>query len=86
MLAQVADTLPDCPCGGRLSVDSHSKCRKCAAIIPNKRDPVERLDNPHMYLVDGALLVRDKRYHYEVCIGHGLNIGSDGHDMYSERD
>jgi len=69
LLDRLSSTLPECPCGGRFSVEAHLKCRKCRGDMPNNDSPVERLDNPHLLILDGSTLVRDTLYDYEVCIG-----------------
>jgi hypothetical protein len=68
LLDRIAATLPACPCGGRFAPGTNPKCRECRAPIPHQDDPVKRLTDPHVILVDGALLVRDRLYTYQVRI------------------
>ena len=68
LLDRVAATLPDCPCGGRFTPGANPKCCHCGEEIPHQNDPVERLGDPHMIVVDGACVFSDERGPYRVKI------------------
>ncbi len=68
LLAQVAATLPACPCGGHFAPGAGPKCRHCHAQIPLVADPVAYLHNPNMVVSDGATCFSDVRPPYQVRI------------------
>jgi endogenous inhibitor of DNA gyrase (YacG/DUF329 family) len=68
LLAQIAATLPDCPCGGHFTPTAGPKCNWCHHEIPLVRNPVQHLQNPNMVLLDGACLIREKGEPYQVRI------------------
>ena len=68
LVDQIAATLPDCPCGGRFRPGADPKCRGCGAPLPHQDDPVKRLHDPHMIVVDGACAFSDTREAYRVRI------------------
>jgi hypothetical protein len=69
LLDTIAGSLPDCPCGGHFKPGANPKCPHCNAEYAHQWDPVERLLVPHMILLDGACLVRDRLYSYQISIG-----------------
>lgn len=54
VLATIASTLPSCPCGGRFAPGANPKCPGCGAPFAHQNDPVTRLSDPHVILLDGA--------------------------------
>jgi hypothetical protein len=68
LLAQIAATLPECPCGGRFTPGAGPKCRHCHQEIPLVKDAVAYLQNPHMVVLDGAVSFSDYRPPYQVRI------------------
>ena len=54
VLATIASTLPSCPCGGRFVPGANPKCPRCGAAFTHQADPVKRLSDPHVILLDGA--------------------------------
>ncbi|RTQ53568.1 hypothetical protein EJV47_02165 [Hymenobacter gummosus] len=68
LLAQIAATLPYCPCGGRFTPGAGPKCGHCHQQIDLINDPVEYLRNPHMVVMDGACAFSDQRPPYQVRI------------------
>lgn len=78
LLHQIADTLPDCDCGGRFSANSGPNCKHCGEEIPAVADAVEYLHNPRMIIVDGASCYSDKRDAYKVKIVGGKNTEGKG--------
>ena len=68
LLDQIAATLPDCPCGGRFTPGANPKCSHCGEEVPHQSDPVTRLDDPHMIVIDGARVFSDRQEPYRVKI------------------
>ena len=68
LLAQVAATLPACPCGGRFAPGGGPRCGRCRAVVPLVADPVAYLHNPNMVVCDGAAAFSDCRPPYRVRI------------------
>ncbi|TPG64497.1 hypothetical protein [Hymenobacter nivis] len=68
LLAQIAATLPVCPCGGRFTPGAGPKCQHCRAEIPLVADAVAYLHNPNMVVLDGAVCFSDRRPPYWVRI------------------
>lgn len=68
LLAQLAATLPACPCGGRFTPGGGPKCSHCRQTIPLVADPVAYLHNPNMVVADGAACFSDVRPPYRVRI------------------
>ncbi|RAK64085.1 hypothetical protein [Hymenobacter edaphi] len=68
LLAQVAATLPECPCGGRFVPGAGPKCAQCRQDTDLVADPVAYLHNPHMVVLDGACVFSDRRGPYRVRI------------------
>lgn len=69
LLKYIVDTLPDCPCGGHFKADTNPKCPHCRADYSHHWDAVKRLTLGQMILIDGATLVRDDLYSYQISIG-----------------
>jgi hypothetical protein len=59
LLEAIAQTLPECSCGGRFVPGSNPKCPHCHREIAHQADPVSRLDDPYAILLEGALMVTD---------------------------
>lgn len=68
LLDQIAQTLPQCPCGGRFRPGANPKCRHCGNEMPHAADPVQRLHDPFMIAIDGACVFSDRREPYQVRI------------------
>ena len=68
LLAQIAATLPACPCGGRFAPGAGPKCGHCRQQFPLVANPVAYLHNPNMVLVDGAVRFSDVSPPYQVRI------------------
>lgn len=68
LLAQIAATLPDCPCGGHFTPTASPKCGNCHAEISLVQDPVQHLHNPNMVVLDGACVCNDEGARYQVRI------------------
>lgn len=71
LLRRIAGSLPHCPCGGRFSPGANPKCPFCRHEFKHGRDPVTRLDDPFLILVDGAVLFGDEddpRYPYQAKV------------------
>ena len=61
LLAQIEESLPDCPCGGHFRSGANPKCPHCHHEIAHKRNAVERLDDPYAIVLEGASLVTDEQ-------------------------
>lgn len=59
VLAEIARTLPACPCGGRFTPGANPKCSACRAEFAHQNDVVARLDDPQMIVVDEACVCGD---------------------------
>lgn len=59
LLKKVAASLPSCPCGGRFKPGANPKCPFCGAEFKHLQDPVARMDDPYLILVDEACLFGD---------------------------
>jgi len=68
LLAQIAATLPECPCGGRFTPGAGPKCGHCRHEIPLVANAVAYLHNPNMVLLDGAVRFSDHLPPYQVRI------------------
>jgi hypothetical protein len=69
ILDRIAEDLPICPCGGRFMPGTNPKCIHCSAEFAHQHDPVQRLHDPHMIVVDGACVFSDTKEPYKVVIG-----------------
>ncbi|MGR9099767.1 MAG: hypothetical protein ACU826_04295 [Gammaproteobacteria bacterium] len=69
LLETIAASLPQCPCGGRFKPGANPKCPHCRAEYVHRSAPVKRLEDPNLILLDGACLIRDRLYPYQVSIG-----------------
>ena len=68
ILNRIAQDLPTCPCGGRFMPGTNPKCNHCGAEFPHQSDPVTRLHDPHMIVVEGACVFSDTREPYKVIV------------------
>ncbi|HEV7278637.1 MAG TPA: hypothetical protein VGN57_00370 [Pirellulaceae bacterium] len=68
LLDEISGTLPECPCGGRFAPGGGPKCRRCGAEFENQDDPIRRLHDPFMFVVDGACVFSDGGKLYRVKI------------------
>lgn len=68
ILDQIAETLPNCTCGGRFAPKCGPKCMHCKSEIPVVADPIAYLHNPNLIVIDGACVFSDKREPYQVRI------------------
>jgi transposase-like protein len=72
LLNTILPTLPLCGCGGKFEANSNPKCPKCKSEFKHQGNAVNRLSDPHVILVDGASLYRDRLYSYKISIGSKL--------------
>lgn len=68
VLDRIAATLPECACGGRFKPGTNPKCPGCGFDFAHQDDPVTRLTDPHVILLDGACFFHDERKPYRVKI------------------
>jgi hypothetical protein len=68
LLDRIAATLPDCPCGGRFRPGASPKCHHCGREMLHQADPVRRLHDPYLIVVDGACVFSDQNEPYRVRI------------------
>ena len=59
LLNHIAETLPACPCGGHFMPGTNPKCPSCGFEFANSADPVSRLTDPQVILINGACLFGD---------------------------
>ena len=57
LVQEFAASLPACPCGGRFTPGANPKCRACGSELPHQSDPVTRLTDPFMIVLDGACVL-----------------------------
>jgi transposase-like protein len=58
-IAQIADSLPHCKCGGRFMPWAGPKCPKCKYEFKRDRQPSYELRNPNMILLEGAEMLTE---------------------------
>ena len=68
ILDRIAETLPNCACGGAFAPNCGPKCMHCNAQIPIVTDAVDYLHNPNMIVIHGACAFSDYRDPYQVRI------------------
>ena len=69
LLNRIAETLPACSCGGKFSPGSDPKCPSCGFEFANSVDPVSRLTDPNVILINGACFFGDpEREPFQVII------------------
>jgi len=68
LLDQIVADLPACSCGGHFSANTNPKCSHCGSDFPHQSDPVTRLHDPHMIVIDGACVFSDEKEPYKVKI------------------
>ncbi len=56
LLAELAESLPACPCGGRFRPGANPKCPTCEGDMKHRLDPLARLSDPFVVLLAGASL------------------------------
>jgi hypothetical protein len=68
ILDTIAATLPACPCGGQFRPGQWPKCPHCGTELAGTGDPVKRLQDPFVIVLDGACVFRDWAPPYRVRI------------------
>ena len=68
VLERIASTLPECECGGRFTPGANPKCPSCRFEFQHQSSPLERLSDPCMILLDGAVKYGDEGPEYRVRI------------------
>ena len=68
LLAEITQTLPSCPCGGNFKPGTNPKCVHCGTDFSHQGTLLERLNDPHMIVVDGACVFGDEIEPYQVRI------------------
>ena len=68
VLQVIASSLPDCECGGKFVAGTDPKCPTCHYVFRNRFAPPERLTEPNIILIDGAVLYGDDGPKYRVRI------------------
>jgi hypothetical protein len=69
LLEKISATLSQCPCGGQFKPGANPKCPHCNSDFAHHWDLVQRLTVPHLILLDGSCLIRDRLYSYQISIG-----------------
>jgi hypothetical protein len=73
-LEMISSQLPECSCGGRFSPGQAPKC-ECGFEFSFTDGPIERLKDPHILLLTGAMLFKDGVEQYTLKI-HLENISN----------
>ena len=68
LLDRIAADLPACGCGGYFKPGSNPKCPACGTEFPHLHEPVNRLQDPNMIVLDRALVYGDHGVEYMVRI------------------
>ena len=68
LVDKIAQTLPQCSCGGQFVPGSDPKCSLCNEIMANSWDVVRRLSDPNMILIGGVCVFSDEKPPYQVEI------------------
>jgi hypothetical protein len=75
VLQAIALSLPDCECGGKFVPGANPKCPTCHYEFRHQSSQLERLSDPHIILIDGAVLYGDDGPEYKVLITPGASEG-----------
>ncbi|TLP67837.1 hypothetical protein FEE96_04715 [Parasedimentitalea maritima] len=67
-LQKITETLPNCDCGGRFKPGENPKCPDCKWEFKHQGSAIERLSDPHLILVDGAILYGEDGPEYQLHI------------------
>jgi len=68
LLDEIIPTLPRCDCGGKFEPGTNPKCPNCNFEFRHQDDAILRLSDPHVMLINGAVLYRDTLENYQVEI------------------
>jgi hypothetical protein len=68
MVKRIEATLPGCTCGGQFRPGTSPKCPKCGFEFAHQDGVVKRLTDPHVILIDGAVMFDDDGPSYRVRI------------------
>jgi hypothetical protein len=60
ILCTIANSLPECPCGGQFRPSANPKCPKCHEEFRHSASALQRLTDPHVILIDGACFYSDR--------------------------
>ena len=69
LLKKLIPALPDCDCGGKFEPGMNPKCPSCSFEFKHQDDPIATLGDPHVILINGAVLYRDVLNDYQIEIG-----------------
>jgi len=64
----IASSLPDCECSGKFVPGANPKCPTCHYEFRHQSSQLERLSDPHIILIDGAVMYGDDGPKYKVRI------------------
>lgn len=68
VLQVIASSLPDCECSGKFEPGANPKCPTCHYEFRHQSSLLERLSDPHVILIDGAVMYGDDGPEYKVLI------------------
>ena len=75
---KIKPTLPRCDCGDNFKLGANPKCPNCKCEFKNKNSIVGRLNDPHVFMLDGAIMYRDNLFDYQILIDQDDSLeGSD---------
>jgi len=68
ILQVIASSLPDCECSGKFVPGANPKCPTCQHEFRHQSSQLQRLSDPHIILIDGAVMYGDDGPKYQVLI------------------
>jgi len=57
LVEEIDKSLPHCPCGGQFKSGQNPKCPKCGFEFKHQSNPIQRLTDPYLILIEGAFLL-----------------------------
>ena len=68
ILNEIDNSLPKCKCGGKFKVGTNPKCPNCGFEFTHQNNSLQRLKDPHMILINNAVLYDENGPKYSCKI------------------
>jgi DNA-directed RNA polymerase subunit M/transcription elongation factor TFIIS len=68
ILKEIESSLPNCECGGKFKAEANPKCPNCGFEFKHQNNSLQRLTDPHMILINNAILYDENGPKYSVKI------------------